>query len=157
MAKRYVFRLEAVLKLRKRREDDWRRRVAEQSRKVAAAQGELRLIEDELRGELSRTREGQLTASLDVTFASRQRGYLSWLERRKLDAGQHLATLDAQLRQQQGALIQASREVKTLEKLRERQQARAAECEHRALRVEEDEIGRQAFMTGRAALAERAG
>lgn len=146
MARHYVFRLLPVLRLRERREDECRRRVAGQLRQIARVQGELQLLDDELTGEVSRIRDGQLERALDASLACRQRGYVAWLQRRRLDAGKAIAGLEAGLRTERAALVEAAREVKTLQKLRERQETRAAEAQRRQDRIEQDERAVQVYL-----------
>jgi flagellar export protein FliJ len=146
MAKRFVFRLQPVLKLRERREEECRRRVAEQLRRIARVQDELRLIEAGLAAEIGRMREGQRQPTLDALLACRQRGYLAWLDRRRVETGQALGGLEAELSRERAALVQAARDVKALEKLRERQRSRADEAERLMLRRDEDEIAATAFL-----------
>jgi flagellar export protein FliJ len=152
MAKRFVFRLAAVERHRRRIEDDCRRRVAEALRRIAREESELRSIEEELRGELAGARAGRLLPTLDVMLARRQRGYIAWLERRRLEGEDRLRALQAQLKVEQETLLRATRDVKVMQKLRQRQHSRWADMERRAERVEEDEIGRQAFLSHGAGL-----
>ncbi|MCP4250806.1 MAG: hypothetical protein GY778_27525, partial [bacterium] len=122
MAKRFQFRLETVLKLRQRRQDECRRVVAQRVRQITAQQARI----DRFRSQLDQTR-GSLRglaepgdtserAELDLTGLRRHRHYANCLQQWIADAGVELAELNRHLATEQAALTEAAREVKALEK-----------------------------------------
>lgn len=152
MDRPYTFRLGAVLRYRQRREDECRRRVAEQLRRLGRIKHELRLLESALGDQMEQIRAAQLQSTLDVSLARGLRGYMLCLERRRADVLDALRRVESDLGREQEALTHAAREVKALEKLRDRQEARAAERDRRRLIADEDEIARDVCL--RNALAE---
>lgn len=157
MAKRFQFRLETVLKLRRRGQDECRRVVAQRVRQITAQQTRI----DGLGGQLDQTR-GSLRglaapgdepeqAGLDLTGLRRHRHYANCLQQWIVEAGQALHELNRHLATEQSALAQAAREVKALEKLEEKQRARHESTLARAERAEADEAAAQLFRRHRVA------
>lgn len=149
MAKKYSFRLQTVLRLRKTTEDECRRRVADRLRAIARAESEVRRLEEQHEWEVDRSRTEQLSPGMDVLTVRRRRGYMGHLRRRAHACEAHIRSLQERLEQEQRASAQASKEVKALEKLRDRQWERYRAGQLRAERAEEDEIGQQMFIRRR--------
>ena len=149
MAKKYSFRLQTVLRLRKTTEDECRRRVADRLRTIAQVESDVRHLGEQHDWEVERSRAEQLGPGMDVLTVRRRRGYMGHLRRRKHACEAHIRSLREKLDQEQRALAQASKEVKALEKLRDRQWERHRAGQLRAERAEEDEIGQQMFMRRR--------
>ncbi|MCK4658728.1 MAG: flagellar export protein FliJ [Phycisphaerae bacterium] len=154
MVKRHTFRLGTVLRLRKMTEDDCRRRVAMQLREIARVESDVRRLEEQFEWETGRSRKDQQNPTMDVMTIRRRRSYMGHLQRRRQECAEQVGTLQEKLSQEQRALADASREVKALEKLRDKQLARQREMELRAQRAEEDEIGRQMFLRFRSVSTE---
>lgn len=157
MAKRFQFRLETVAKLRRRRQDECRRVVAERVRQITAQQARI----DGLGGQLDQTRgslrglaapgDESAQVGLDLTGLRRHRHYANCLQQWIADAGQALVELNGHLATEQSALAQAAREVKALEKLEQKQRARYELTLARAERAEADETAAQLFRRRRVA------
>lgn len=154
MAKKYTFRLQTVLRLRKTTEDECRRRVAVCLREIALAESDVRRLDEQFGWEVSRSRDDQQSSEMDVTIVRQRRSYMGYLQRRHYEIEEHIRVLRKKLQENQGALAHASKEVKALEKLRDRQWDRQRELERRAEQAEEDEIGQQMFMRQRLVNAE---
>lgn len=150
MAKRFIFRLGTVLRLRKMAEDDCRRRVAARLREIAGVESEIRRLEEQFEWELGRSRDDQRDSHMDVMTVRRRRSYMGYLQRCTCERRRHVHALQEKLEEDRSALAEASKEVKALEKLRDRQWARHIETQRRAERAEEDEIGQQVFLRHRA-------
>ena len=140
MAKRYTFRLATVLRLREMAEDECRRQVAVRLRDIAQAESDGQRLVEQFEWEVSRSRDDQQKGAMDVLTVRRRRAYMGYLQRRQRECAARVAGLRQQLAQEQAALAHAAKEVKVLEKLRERQAARHAEIERRAERAAEDEV-----------------
>jgi flagellar FliJ protein len=154
MAKRFTFRLEAVLRLRRMAEDDCRRQVASKLREIARVTSDMRRLDEQHRWEISRTRENQQLTSMDVLAVRRCRSYMGYLHRRQRECEGQVRGLRRELEEDQRALAHASKEVKVLEQLRDRQWARHRDAERRAERNQEDEVAQLAFLRAGAAGAE---
>ena len=149
MAKRFTFRLGTVLRLRKMAEDDCRRRVAARLREIARVESDIRRLEEQFEWEVGRSRDDQRDPHMDVMTVRRRRSYMGHLQRRTRVCEQQMRTLQQKLEEDRSTLALASKRVKALEKLRDRQWTRHIEAQRRAERVEEDEIGQQLFLRHR--------
>ena len=144
--RRFRFRLERLLELRARREQEALYRLAEAAGHCVRLARRIQELGQE-RGAAYRSVPGQ-TGSLDLgLFAYRER-YLAWLEssRRRLKA--ELAARESQRLEVQARYLEAAREHKVLAKLKERRAA-----EHRRLaRIEEynvlDDVAASQFLRG---------
>lgn len=151
MAKRFRFRLEVVRKLRKRREDECRRVVAERFRRIGEVRGRI----DRMNGQLHEERfavQGLVGATdgpesrpkmVDVTELRRHQVYVHHLRRRLAETNRELAEQQAELAREQGLLAEASKELKVIDKLEERQRARYELDLRRTELAEADEVGAQ--------------
>jgi flagellar FliJ protein len=151
MAKRFVFRLETLLKLRRQREDRQKRIVAERLRQISRVRSEIELLDRRIAEQIRAMRADANRPSLDVQNLARDRHWLSHLQRGRLEADGHLRLLEARLAQERAVLAHAAREKKVMEKLRERQQTRylrELECREQA---ELDELGTVRFVFHRKA------
>jgi len=124
MAKRFVFRLETLLKLRRQREDRQKRVVAERLRQITRVQHEIGTLERQIGDQIQAMRAEATGASLDVPHLARSRHWLSHLQRGRLEAEGHLRLLEARLAQERAVLTNAVKDRRVLEKLRERQEQR---------------------------------
>ncbi len=148
MAKRFRFRLEVVRKLRKRAEDQQRRVVAERFRQVNAVREQIdgltALLEGEhasIRQSVSGGREG--CNRLDMDDLRRHHVHISQLHRSLAAARGELTRLRGELEEEQGRLAEASKQVKVLDKLEERQRARYDTALKRAELADADEVAAQ--------------
>lgn len=141
MAKRFVFRLETVLRIRQRREDAAKRVVAERLREVAAVEGEIVALQEQARSETGAFRRTHGAGQLDVSQLKRHRRWLLQLDQAELLARNRLGELNDLLAVDRAALTEARKQVRALEKLKERQHDRHLEELNRAEARENDEIG----------------
>jgi flagellar protein FliJ len=152
MAKRFIFRLDTLLKLRKRKEDEQRRVVAERLRDVRRCQATITDLRCRISDALAGEREMRLRGSLSVTRVLAEQRWRAHLDRRLAASGQQLTTLEKAHRESQSVLAERSRDVKVLEKLREkRHQAHMMEQE-RIERIETEEVGMQMYVRDQRAL-----
>lgn len=139
MAKRFQFRLEAVLKVRRQRRDHCRREFAEQLGRVQ--QQERRLVELGERVQMeSRARQrdaGQ--AELDMNLLRSRQYYVGHLQRTLEAQEVELERLRRELEAERETLVGASRELKVIQKLRERQWERHRTAASRRDTIESDE------------------
>ena len=129
--RRFRFRLERLLELRAHREQEALYRLAEATGHCVRLARRIQELGQE-RGAAYRSVPGQ-TGSLDLgLFAYRER-YLAWLESSRRRLKEELVARESQRLEVQARYLEAAREHKVLEKLKERRAA-----EHRRLaRIEE--------------------
>jgi len=147
--KRFRFRLERLLELRAHREQEALYRLAEATGHCVRLARRIQELAAQ-RGPAYRSAPGQ-TAGLDIDlglFAYRER-YLAWLEASRRRLSEELAGREKQRLEVQARYLEAAREHKVLEKLRER---RAAEHRRQA-RIEEfnvlDDVAASQFLRAR--------
>jgi flagellar FliJ protein len=148
MAKRFKFRLEVVRRLRKQKEDECRRAVAERLRQVSGVRKRIGTLTDRLHQEHADIRHGASGGDaaigvLDMDNLRRRHVYVNYLHRSLSDAKELLGRLEAELRREQVRLAEASKELKVINKLEERQRARYELELQRAERAEADEVAAQ--------------
>ena len=136
---RFTFKLEGVLEQRKNAELARQRDVAVAQQKVLTLRAEIDALAAVARASAVELRSGQLSAS---ALAAHQRFNLS--VRHKLAAlrEQHVAA-EREVADARGALTEASKQRKVMEKLREREHARWLEAQRRRELAEADEVARQ--------------
>lgn len=124
MAKRFVFRLETVERLRKRARDEQRRAVAEAVRVLAAAESRAQSLNQQLRNMVDLTREARQTERLDIAALRGNQLHRNWLYRRIMESNEEIAKAQVRLDSERTKLGEATARLKVLEKLRERRWSR---------------------------------
>jgi flagellar FliJ protein len=145
--KRFRFRLERLLELRAHREQEALYRLAEATGHCVRLARRIQELGQE-RGAAYRSAPGEV-GSLDLgLFAYRER-YLAWLEASRRRMSEELVSRENQRLEVQARYLEAAREHKVLEKLKER---RAAEHRRQA-RIEEfnvlDDVAASQFLRAR--------
>jgi flagellar protein FliJ len=113
------FPLEAVLKLRERREDERQTALAVAVRRVEEERAALAALEEERADVLRRMADEQSTGHLDLVSLARYPAYLESLAARIVEQESLIGQAEAQQLAAQEALAEAARAVKTVEKLRD--------------------------------------
>lgn len=124
MAKRFVFRLEVVERLRKQARDEQRRAVAEAVRALASAENRAASLNEQLKDMVELTRGERQTESLDITALRGNQMHRNWLYRRIMESTEEIAAGQARLDAERIKLGEATARLKVLEKLRERRWSR---------------------------------
>lgn len=157
MAKRFKFRLTTLRKLRKQRQDECRRVVGARLRQVTGAEEQLDGFGDQLALQTAAMRrlasppadvgEGAAQAAtvwtVDLTAVRRHRAYTNQLRAGIVAGQQQLASLKVELSKQQAVLGEATKQVRILDKLEERQRRRHELAVSRAEVAQSDEIAAQ--------------
>jgi flagellar protein FliJ len=121
LARRFQFRYEAMLKLRRQREDQHKRIVSERLAQIAQVKEELSRLEG-LTGEgMNTIRAVQQAGRIDLQQVMAQKGWVAHLHKAALEAQARMGTLEARLAQERSALAEAAKQRRILEKLKERQ------------------------------------
>jgi len=128
------FRLEPLLKIRRLKEDEARRVVAERLREIRKAEEGIAALDQQLLEASATMRSLVLAGRIVPQEAARQRGYIGSLQGRRLSLAAQLAALRQNLAADRAALAEAGKNRKILEKLKERQRQR---------RVREQELTEQ--------------
>jgi flagellar FliJ protein len=121
MAKRFVFRFETMLKIRRQREDEHKRIVASRIREINRVRDQMASLDRQIRDELAAIRAGQSPGTIDMQQVIRHRHWLGRLHKGVLDSQARLRFLEAHLAQERAALAEAAKDRRVLEKLKERQ------------------------------------
>jgi flagellar FliJ protein len=140
---RFVFRLEVVLRQRKRAEQEAQRELAVRQARLVAAEDELKRLEERVRAASDDVRQNHLTGSLDLNFLSAHRRFLNAMQRQGMEIVQRIAAGRNLVEEARMLLAEAARNRKVIEKLRERQLARWREEQQRMESIAFDEIGMQ--------------
>jgi len=159
MAKRFRFRLETLRRVRRQRRDDCRRAVAARLRQIAGVQDQIDGFTDQIelhtaamRGLASPSSPGTAApgverappvCTIDLTAVRRYRAYTNYLRYGITAARRQVAALQGELAREQGVLAEATKAVKILDKLEERQRRDHDLTLARLDRAESDEIAAQ--------------
>jgi len=149
MAKRFEFRLETVRRLRKQAQDECRRAVAGRLRQISEARGRIARLSEQLGGQQVAARDlvlagaGEPDARLDVRAVRQHRVYMNHLHQSIVETRQELARLGDLLAEDQAALDGATKQLRVIDKLEEKQRKRHELAVQRLETAESDEIATQ--------------
>ena len=121
MAKRFIFRFDTLLKIRRQREEHEQRVVARRLLQIDSVQRQISAIERQIQEETASLRATHQPGPIDLQRAMRYRRWLSRLHKGALEGEARMRFLEARLAQERVALLEATRQRRVLEKLRERQ------------------------------------
>ena len=154
MPRRFRFRFATMLKIRRQREDEQKRIVAERLRQIRRTRDHRLVLQRQIEDEVNAIRSSQTGGAIDIQQVMRHRHWLSHLHKGVLEADARLRFLEARLAQERVVLAEAVKQRKILEKLKERQWQRHLR-EEGALEVKEgDELATVRYVCGRDAHAE---
>jgi flagellar FliJ protein len=150
MAK-FLFHLDGLLRHRKNQERERQRDVALIAAEMARLETELGSLNGTLEQTLADLRTNHLVGRLDLQFLAAHRRYILSVQRKTGSIAQKMALVQKQIDDARVQLIEAARQRKMLEKLREKHhETWVAQQNHREF-LEADDIGT------RLALADTAG
>jgi len=138
-AKKFRFRLEPLLNIRKHREKERQKEHADAQAKVMAQQNSLQKMDHHRLSTLD-TQRARLTGSISIAEALICSRYLVKLKRDRLAGTELLHGLRKEEDVRRGKLIEAARERKIFEMLREKQEKRHLEEIRKADQKELDEV-----------------
>ena len=127
-------------KIRRQREDQHKRIVAERLAQIAAVQQDLTRLAELTDKGLDTIRAVQQSGRIDMQQAMAQRGWVTHLHKASLDGQARLRGLEAQLAQERAALAEAAKQRRIIEKLKERQVERHGMEEQRAETLAADDL-----------------
>lgn len=143
------FRLEPLLKIRRLKEDEAKRVVAERLREIQRTERAIAALDQQLLEAGATMRSLVLAGRIVPQEAARQRGYIGSLQGRRLSMTTQLRALQQKLVADRAALAEAGKNRKTLEKLKERQQQRRIREQDLQEQRASDELGVVQYMRHR--------
>ncbi len=146
MARRFRFRLETVERLRKQARDAQRRVVADAVRTVATLEDRIVHLTRQLDDTFDGARETLRTGRLDVVSLRGHELYRGWVHRRIAESYTDLACRRSELDVERAKLVEASKQLKVIEKLRERRWRRHLADVAREEQAASDEAAVQAYL-----------
>lgn len=123
---RFTFQLEGVLRHRERLEKERQRDLAAAQSEMVRLEGELNVLNQEVRKSTSELRENHLVGRLDLSYLAAHRRYMLGMHRKALGLAQKMVGQQRQVDAARTALAEASKQRKVMEKLKERQHQRWA-------------------------------
>ena len=145
MAKVFRFRLEVVERVRAQSVDKQRRVVADAVRALTTAEQRVANVTDELRDLALQTRDAKQAVVLDVGSLRGQQFYRGWLADQAIKAEAEAGERRQGLALERNRLAEASKRLKVIERLRERQWERFRVEQNRREQVDLDEVAIQVF------------
>ncbi|MEK6675108.1 MAG: flagellar FliJ family protein [Planctomycetota bacterium] len=146
MAKRFVFSLEIVRKLRDQSRRVQQRTLAEAQRDVNDVQARLADNERQVSVSMEEERTASSQPGLDVSAVRRQLLHRGWLKRKETELMKEWNDRRLIVIREREKLAEAIKRLKVIEKLRERRWAQHVEQEHRVERKAADETASQRFV-----------
>lgn len=143
MAKRFRFRLETLLDVRRMREDEAKRKVGAKSAEIAQIDRLNEQTTDEILAQQETLRGSQQQAALDTADLQRARAWIAHLRRTIAERQTHKARLLEELHELQDALRQARVQTRVIEKLRERRYDEHRRANDRREQAEIEELAQQ--------------
>jgi flagellar FliJ protein len=119
---RFVFQLEGVLRHRERLEKERQRDLAVAQAEMMRLEGELKTLNLQVRQSTTDVRENHLVGRLDMGYLAAHRRYMLGMQRKALALAQRMAAQQRLVEEAQKALMEASKQRKIMEKLKERRQ-----------------------------------
>ena len=149
---RFTFKLQAVLHHRELIEREKQRELAKVQGQMVLLQEELRSLNQQMQETTQELVRDHLIGKLDLSYLAAHRRYVAATQRRAMELVQKMALVQRQVDEARAALAEAAKQCKIMEKLREKQMERWQQDQFRHEMAELDEIGTQlAFRQGQEA------
>lgn len=118
--KKFKYKLQSILEIKKKKEEEEKEKLAKLFRKLAEEEQKL----DDLKSQESLTREelrkAQIKGNVDLNKVKMHHAYLKKLENLIINQQIYIKEVEAEIERQRNALIKATQEKKTYEKLKEK-------------------------------------
>ncbi len=134
------------MKLRKQKEDENKRAVAQRVREMTKLQDHLMTLNEQIASEIRKARENAVHAHLDTSDMSKQRFWISHLQRGVLETEFRMRNLEKQLTADRTVLAEASKEYKVIETLRDKRLQAHNRGQERLETIEADEMAVNRFV-----------
>jgi len=139
MAKRYTFRFETLLRLRRQREDEQKRIVSHRLNDIRRLQRRQDTLLQRINDQSELTRQALQGRQIDVDRLKFGRHWLIRLRRDVLEAEAQIAAQKAILAQERSALVEAVKHRRILSGLKDRRYLKFTAAETRREQAEQDE------------------
>jgi flagellar FliJ protein len=139
----FEFRLEGVLRHRQNIERNCQRDLAVVQSHMQQLQGELKALDAVSQQATSDLRGSRLTGRLDMNFLAAHRRFMAASQRKAMGLVQKMALVQRQIDEARGKLMEAAKQRKIMQKLREKRLARWLEDQQRHEAAGLDEVGMQ--------------
>lgn len=146
MAQQFQFRLETVRKLREQARDRQRRVVAEAVQRVVCIEENITHLNRELKNSMDDALNDRSVAQIDISAMRESQLYRGWIHRKILEAQIELTKSNQALDLERNKLGESSKQLKVIEKLRDRQWRRYQSRLQRAEQLMYDESALQMFV-----------
>ena len=140
---RFYFNLQGVLKQREHVEQLAQREMAQAQQVMTELQNRLKRLDEGVRAVADDMRSNHLQGVLDVTIMASHRRYVVAMERSAMELARLIAEAQAKVEQAQTQLVNAARERKTIEKLKDKQFERWIADQYKREAADLDEVGTQ--------------
>jgi flagellar FliJ protein len=140
---RFVFKLEGVLRQRTNVERQRQRELADWQAKLAGLETELRTLGANVQATEQDLRTNRLIGKLDLMYLAGHRRYVMSMQRKGMAIAEQMAGVQTRAQEARRNLIEAAKQKKIVEKLRERQFSRWKADADRSELAAMDEAGMQ--------------
>lgn len=134
------------MKLRKQKEDENKRAVAQRVTEMSKLQDHLMTLNEQIASEIRKARENAVHAHLDTSDMSKQRFWISHLQRGVLETEFRMRNLEKELTADRTVLAEASKEYKVIETLRDKRLQAHNREQERLETIEADEMAVNQFV-----------
>ncbi|HEX4796163.1 MAG TPA: flagellar export protein FliJ [Humisphaera sp.] len=136
----FKFQLAAVLRHRKHVEQERQRALAELESEMAAQQRVLDEMNRSVVSSADDLRKNRLTGPLNLAYLTAHRRYMLGMQRQMMALAQKMSLLQRKIDDARTSLVEAARERKVMEKLRDRQHGAWQEDQNRRELAEMDDL-----------------
>ncbi len=134
------------MKLRKQKEDENKRAVAQRVREMTKLQDHLMALNEQIASEIRKARANAVHTHLDTSDMSKRRFWISHLQRGVLETEFQMRNLEKQLTSDRTVLGEASKEYKVIETLRDKRLQAHNREQERLETIEADEMAVSRFI-----------
>jgi len=140
---KFIFQLDGVLRQRKHVEEQRQLELAAAQAELTALEGELRAMDRSVQDSTADLRNNRLVGQLDMAFLAAHRRYTLAIQRKAMVLAQKMVAVKTRADAARKALLEAAKQRKIIEKLRENRKARWDDDLARRETAALDEIGTQ--------------
>ena len=140
---RFVFKLQAVLRQRELIEDTRQREFAVVQAKYAELEAQLRAMDEEMKSATEDLRRNHLIGPIDLAYLTAHRRFTLAMQKRALAHAERMAVAKQAVDAARAKLVEAARDRKAMEKLRETRLAAWTADQNRKEQAATDEISNQ--------------
>jgi flagellar FliJ protein len=139
----FKFNLKGVLRQRELAEDQRQRTFADAQRAYAELETQLKAMDDEVKAAGEDLRRNHLVGPINVHYLAAHRRFGMAMQRKAMALAERMAEAKQVVDAARAALVEAAKQRKTLEKLKEKRQATWAEDQTRREQAATDEVAQQ--------------